>query len=130
LLNATVEQPGWRQASKLAGRAYAEVSGPVVYLGTPGSIVTTVMLNRENVLRAMDSVIASLHSMMEDIERQDSTALSQRLERARLERDQWWQDRQDSSWVSDELPKAKTSEASNIFGDLLRFGHIPKTERD
>lgn len=37
LINATVDQPGWREARKLAGRAYAEVSGPIVHLGEPGA---------------------------------------------------------------------------------------------
>ena len=129
LVNVATEQPGWRQASKLAGRAYAEVSGPIAF-GSPGALSTTAMLNSENVLRVLDSVIASLQNLREDIERQDNQALSQRLERARFAREQWWQERQDSSLVPDELPKAKPSEASNIFGDLLRFGQIPKTDRE
>ncbi len=61
LLNATIDQPGWREARKVAGRAYAEASAPIAHLANePESLGAASILNRENLLRLLDSAIASL----------------------------------------------------------------------
>ena len=126
MLNATVDQPGWREARKLAGRAYAEVSGPIEHLGEPGALASTVMLNRENVVRVLDSVIASLNKLRKDIAGEDAESLNNRLERAREGRNEWWKARQAAEWVLEETPRVKTNAASDVFGSLLRFGRRPK----
>jgi prephenate dehydrogenase len=126
LLNATVDQPGWREARKLAGRAYAEVSGPIGHLGEPGALASTALLNREHVLRVTDSVIAALQSLRKDIENKNSEALSERLERARKGREIWWQQRRAADWAAEQIPRVKTSAASDVFGNLLRFGRRTK----
>lgn len=131
LLNATVDQPGWREASKLAGRAYAEVSGPIVHLGEPGALTSTAMSNRENVLRVLDSVIASLQALRDDIHRESADSLTERLERAREGRERWWNERQQANWDMEGRPKIETgSAASTVFGDLLRFGGKPRVKSD
>lgn len=126
LLNATVDQPGWREARKLAGRAYAEVSGPIVHLGDPGALASTALLSREHVLRVTDSVIAALQSLRTDIENKNYEALSGRLERARKGREIWWRQRRAANWAAEQIPRVKTSAASNVFGNLLRFGGRPR----
>jgi prephenate dehydrogenase len=131
LLNATIDQPGWREARKMAGRAYAEVSGPIVHLGEPGALTSIAMLNRENMLRVLDSVIASLQTLRDDIHREDAEVLTERLERARKGRERWWKERQDANWAAEGRPKIeRASAASSIFGNLLRFGGRPRTEDD
>ncbi len=131
LLNATVDQPGWREARKIAGRAYAEVSGPIVHLGEPGALTKLALLNRESMLRVLDSVIASLKKLRDDIRDEDADKLTERLERARKGRERWWQERQEADWSSEGRPKLdKRSAASSIFGDLLRFGGKPRTDDD
>ena len=131
LLNATVDQPGWREARKLAGRAYAEVSGPIVHLGEPGALASMAMLNRENMLRVLDSVIASLQTLRDDVHHKDAETLTERLERARKGRERWWQERQEGDWAAEGRPKIdKASAASSIFGDMLRFGGKPRAKDD
>lgn len=122
LLNATVDQPGWREARKLAGRAYAEVSGPIEHLSEPASLALTAQLNRENMLRVLGSVIASLETLHRDIQEENYTALSKRLERARKGRDRWWHERQEANWAFENRPKADVSAGSSLFGNLLRPG--------
>ncbi len=129
LLNATVDQPGWREARKIAGRAYAEVSGPIVHLGEPGALTSTALLNRENMLRVLDGVIASLHKIRDDIDHEDADKLIQRLERAQKGRQRWWKERQEANWAAEGRPKIeRESAASSIFGDLLRFGGRPRRD--
>mgnify|MGYP002640106821 FL=1 len=130
LLNATVDQPGWREARKLAGRAYAEVSRPIARLGNSTLIASTAMLNRENMLRVLSSVIASLQALREDIQHEDYDALTERLERAREGREQWWQDRQDANWGSEDRPHLEKSAATSIFSDMLRFGGKPPRRKE
>jgi prephenate dehydrogenase len=131
LLNATVDQPGWREARKFAGRAYAEVSGPIMHLGEPDALSSMVMLNRENVVRVLDSVIASMQVLREDIKNEDDQALTKRLARARAGRERWWQERQEANWALEGRPKIETgSAASSIFGNLLRFGGKQRTDDD
>ncbi len=131
LLNATVDQPGWREARKIAGRAYAEVSGPIMHLGEPGALTSLAMLNRENMLRVLDSVIASLKKLRDDIRDEDTDKLTERLERARKGRERWWQERQEGNWAAEGRPKIDNrSAASSIFGDLLRFGGRPRADDD
>ncbi|MBL7162007.1 MAG: prephenate dehydrogenase [Anaerolineales bacterium] len=127
LLNATVDQPGWREARKMAGRAYAEVTGPIVHFGDPGSLTSIALLNRENILRVLDGVIASLQILREDINREDAEMLTERLERAQKGRERWWKERQEGDWAAEGRPKIeKSSAASSIFGDMLRFGGKPR----
>ena len=86
LLNATVEQPGWREGRKVAGRSYAEVSAPIMYPTEPKTLTTAAMLNRENVIRVLDSVVASINAMRKDLLDEDAQLLEERLIRAQIGR--------------------------------------------
>lgn len=130
LLNVTQEQPSWRDARKLAGRAYAEVSGPVAHLGPPEALVTMAMANQDNTLRILDSVIAVLQSLREDIANQSQDNLVEKLSQARTGRDVWWRERQGAEWMLEDLPPSRTSAASDVFGNLLRFGRRTRQEED
>jgi prephenate dehydrogenase len=130
LINATVDRPGWQEARKLAGRAYAEVSGPVVHLGDPSALTSTVLLNRENVLRVLDSVIASMQTLREDIYEENSETLIDRLERAHHGREHWWRERKEAHWPFEGRPEIKSSFASDVFSNLLRGGRKPRLDKD
>lgn len=119
LLNATIDQPGWREARKVAGRAYAEVTSPIVHLSEPKTLGRSAILSRENVIRSLDSVIASLQAMRTDLEQEDSKALESRLEQAYQGRLKWWQQRQAANWSDDNSPTPEISSASDLFSRLL-----------
>lgn len=122
VLNATVDQPGWREGRKVAGRAYAEITQPVVEVEAPESLRASAILNRENVVRVMDSMLAALHSIRNDIEKQDAKALDERLARARRGREDWWKQRLTADWTGEENPTAELPTASEWFGRLLGMG--------
>ncbi len=63
LLNSTIDQPGWREARKVAGRAYAEVTEPIVQLSESEGLGAAAIHNRENIVRMLDSLIAALYAM-------------------------------------------------------------------
>jgi prephenate dehydrogenase len=102
LLNATVDQPGWREGRKVAGRAYFETTNPAVLLSEPEAISSSALLNREHVLRWLDSLIASLQTLRSDLVDQNVGGLEGRLQRARRARETWWQQRQAADWQAEE----------------------------
>ena len=128
LLNATLDQPGWREARKVAGRAYVEATASVAHLGEAAALSATALHSRENVLRILDNVTASLQALREDILREDAKALTQRLEHARDGRELWWQERQEADWSSDGQPKTDIPTAASVFSNLFGFGR--KKKRD
>ncbi len=127
LLNATVNQPGWREARKIAGRSYAEVTCPITHPAGAEALHQSVMLNRENVLRKLDSVIAALQAIRNDVYNEDEVALEDRLKRARQGREEWWKQRQAANWFSEEMPPSEMPRASDAFGRLIGLRRKTKT---
>ncbi|MBN2147410.1 MAG: prephenate dehydrogenase/arogenate dehydrogenase family protein [Anaerolineales bacterium] len=105
LLNITVDQPGWRDAKMLTGRAYAEVTGPIVQMGEATALVQEALLTNQHLVRALNSLIASLTHLRNDVENQNSASLQQRLEHARDGRVNWWKQRQAGNWAVQELAR-------------------------
>jgi prephenate dehydrogenase len=126
LLNATIDQPGWREGRKVAGRAYAEVTAPVTHMSEPRALGSSAMLSKENVLRAVDGVIAGLQTLRTDLENEDGPAMEKRLERAYQARLKWWSQRQEANWAVEDFPSAGSPSASDFFGRFLGFGRKNK----
>lgn len=119
LLNATVDQPGWYEARKIAGRSYAEVTSPAVMLSEPQTLSSSALVTRQNVLRVMDAMIASLQALRSDIDKEDSQALVSRLERAQRGGETWWSQRQAANWSEESIPEPELSTSSEIFGRMI-----------
>jgi prephenate dehydrogenase len=122
LVNATVDQPGWFEGRKLAGRPYAEVTGPITQMGQPSALASSALYNRENMLRILDGYISVLSNIREDIFNQDQEKLQERLQRAYESRQRWWQQRLAADWSSEQIPQSEIPTASEIFGRLLGLG--------
>jgi prephenate dehydrogenase len=128
LLDVTVDRPGWREGRKVAGRAYAEASAPMAHLANePESLGASSILNRDNLLRLLDSAIVSLEAMRDDIDAKDQTALNERLKRARAGREIWWAERQTGNWGDGEA-EAVIPETPGVFGRMFGIGKNPKTK--
>jgi prephenate dehydrogenase len=131
LLNATIDQPGWREGRKVAGRAYAEVTSPIAYFSQPKTLGKSATLNRESVIRMVDGVIATLQTLRNDIDTDDCESLEARLERARKGRELWWRQRQAADWAAEEMPASATpTGGSEFFGRLfgMRSRKKPNSE--
>lgn len=130
LLNATVDQPGWREGRKLAGRAYAEATGPLVQLSEPKTLRASVLFNRENMLRVIDGTMAALQSIRSDIQDENGDALEERLDRARQGRERWWRQRQANEWAGPEATASvELPTTSEVFGRLFGLGRKPKDKK-
>lgn len=123
LLNVTIDQPGWREARKIAGRGYAEVTAPVGELDDPAALCSAALYGSENVVRVLDSLVAALQSIRHDIQQGQRETLTERLERAASGRERWWKERQKADWAGEELPQTnEPARPSSVLGNLLGFG--------
>ncbi len=101
LLTATVDQPGWREARKLAGRPYADATALVDHLtDSPASLGAATTLNRESVVRMLDVYMAALRGLRDAIQAGDAAEVTARLEQAVKNRQVWWKQRQSGDWAA------------------------------
>lgn len=129
LVNSTFAQPGWREARKVAGRAYAEATSPMTLISQAESLASAALLNRENVSRVIDGIIASLQAIRKDLQSEDQVMLEERLARARNGRINWWMERQSSNWLNEETDTTgEMPKSSDIFANLLGIRRKPKNQ--
>jgi prephenate dehydrogenase len=119
LLEATVDQPGWREGRKLAGRAYAGATGPVAFQDSAGALRDAALHNRENVVRVLDDLIASLQALRQDISSSDAKSLGQRLEQVRKSRQTWLDQRLAADWLNTDTEQAELPSLGEYWQRML-----------
>lgn len=126
LLNATIDQPGWREGQKLAGKAYAQATQPATSMDETKEFGQGAILNRENVLRALDNLIAALQSLRTAIEARDHQTLTSLIHHARQGRETWLKHRHAGDWES--RPETEIPGSGEVFARMfgLRTGKKPK----
>ena len=63
LVNATMNQPGWHEARKLAGASVRSIhKGSVQYLDEADSYGQMALANRDNMVRVLDNLITELYN--------------------------------------------------------------------
>jgi prephenate dehydrogenase len=128
LINSTVDQPGWREARKVAGRPFAHATNPFSYADQPENLQSASMLNQENVLRVMDRMIIALQDLREDIAKNDNTKFQADLEQARARRELWWKQRWAANWAAEEIDAspAEVPKTSDMLGRFIGLGRKKK----
>jgi prephenate dehydrogenase len=99
ILNATIDQPGWQDARKVAGRAYATVTAGLAYQDEIDSLRLSALDNRKGVVHALDMTIAALRGLRDDIEKGNDDGIAMRLESALQGRKRWLSERMSAEWV-------------------------------
>ena len=131
LLNTTVDQPGWKEARKIAGRAFAEVTGPAAHLDDAEALIASAKLNKENITRKLDDTIAVLREIRQEIAQEELEKLKVRFTDAKAGVGQWLLERGRSNWLAEELPKTESSPTSaELMGNLIGFGLGRKRKKD
>jgi prephenate dehydrogenase len=124
LVNATIDQPGWREARKMPSHAYAMATEPVMHLDenlTPG---LSAMNNAENVVRMLDALMVELRDIRDALAENDTETLQNRITHAREGRELWWQQRVSADWEPKSNVRMPTG--GEMIGRL--FGMKPKTD--
>ena len=128
LLNAVVDQPGWQEARKLAGRPFAALTSALAYQDETESLGEAALLNRENVTRVLDVVIGSLQGLRDDIANGDREDVFERLDMALESHDRWLGQRLKGDW-SHEAEKVDLINLPSFWERLMGSRKRPKTEK-
>ena len=115
LLDATVDQPGWAEARKVAARPFASATAALAYHDEAKSLGEAALGNRENVLRVIDTYMVSLEKLRDGIENGDTKSVVEFLEDAVKARDRWLSERTNADWQTMEQAKPE----SQSFSDRL-----------
>jgi prephenate dehydrogenase len=98
LLNATVDQPGWQESRKVGGRAYAAVTAGLAYQDDIDALQLAALEDRENIVRLLNTLIAALGGLRDDISNADEEGIAARLEQALEGRNRWLRERLEADW--------------------------------
>ncbi len=99
LLNATVDRPGWGEARKIAGRAYAETTRAILHQEGAASLTEAALANRQVVSYKLDEMIASLQQIKSALDAEDKDALLEQLTNAEESRENWLEERLAADWL-------------------------------
>lgn len=128
LVNVTTEQPGWREARKLAGPTYAITTQAVAQMNETKEFGKTALLNTANVTRMLDQVINELQQLRQAIEEKDVELLHDRIEHARLARQEWLAQRHHADWEPRSNQGVSMPTGGEVIGRL--FGIRPRKDKD
>lgn len=117
MLNAIVNQPGWDDARKLAGRPFATLTSAVAYQDGFESLTEAALLNQKNVTRVLDTIIGTLSDLRQDIAEGNREGVSERIEQALTGRERWLAARLSGDWLQREKPNL--SEIPSIWERML-----------
>jgi len=119
LIEATINQPGWQEARKVAGRNYASVTGPIQAVRELKSLAGEAIYARQNATRLLDNLIQVLLELREEIEQQDFDALENSLTHSLEGRAAWWQQRQSASWATEGVRMDEVQTSRDMLGRLI-----------
>ncbi|MDD5370213.1 MAG: prephenate dehydrogenase [Anaerolineaceae bacterium] len=127
-LNATTEQPGWREARKLAGLDYASASTAILNLPESEDLGQSLLLNPDNTIRMIDALSEALADLRQAIADQDKAALTERLDHARKSRALWIKQRNVANWGPESNPQSGGS-AGSVFSRWIGIRRPGKERR-
>jgi prephenate dehydrogenase len=124
LLEATVDQPGWADGRKLAGRPFVGVTGGMAYYDDPESVKAAALANPTAVVHALDVLMAALRGLRDDIANGDAESVGERLHSAFDARERWLDERSGAEWLTEggtaqELPNVGEQVMQMFFGSRI-----------
>jgi len=127
LLNATLGQPGWQEARKMAGRSYAIATSGVAYQDEVEALCMASLQDRANVVHALDVMIAAMRGLRDDIEKGNQDDVAERLESALHGRQRWLHERLTADWL--EPPRSGVVDIPSFMERLLGSAIARKPSR-
>lgn len=119
VLLATLDQPGWSDAKKLASKAYAQTTDTIQFFNELVNPSAEFFTNRENALLALDGLTAALATLREQLASNDSRRLDAVLLDLKEGQAEWSDLRASGNWDQadrDEMEKPG-SMLKRMFGD-------------
>jgi prephenate dehydrogenase len=113
LLDATINQPGWSDARKIAARPFATAAAASIYHDEAKSLGEAALGNRASVVRTIDAYMESLQRLRDAIENADARSVHEYLENVVKAHEHWLAERTKADWQTVE------SMESQSFGERL-----------
>jgi prephenate dehydrogenase len=129
LLDATVDQPGWAEARKVAARPYASATAALAYHDEAKSLGEAALGNRENVLRMIDAYMTSLQKLRDGISEGDNKSVIEFLEDAVKARDRWLSERTNADWQRMEQVQADAQSFGDKLGRMFLGNMMDRTKK-
>jgi prephenate dehydrogenase len=122
LIDATVSQPGWTEARKVAARPYATVTAAMAYHDEAKSLSDAALADSVNTVRMIESYIASLMKIRDSISNSDTEGLTTLLEDAVKSRDLWLNERTKADWAGASKDKMDSQTFGEKFNQMFLGG--------
>jgi len=120
LLNATMEQPGWQEARKVASRVYFAATSALTGQEDTEALQMLTLHDRENVVHGLNAMILALADLRDDIEDAKEGSLKARLKKAQDGRQNWLNERSAANWMEMKtVPVEKISVKERLFGTMF-----------
>jgi prephenate dehydrogenase len=116
LLQTICQEPGWREARKLAGHVFGMTTAPLAEQAA--SQRAQAFLNAEHLLPRLDALVRQLAQLGQWIEQKDADSLEQAFEQASLLRRRWLVDRARGEW-EEEITELLLPGALDALGNLI-----------
>jgi prephenate dehydrogenase len=129
LVEATTSQPGWGEARKMAGQAYARVSYPLLDPLETEFFGQAALLNKANTVRVLDNAIAALQSLRKAVADENEEELSRRIRSAIEARTIWQMQRQKGDWGAAVTSSEPLPTSADILGRLVGWRGKPKNKK-
>jgi prephenate dehydrogenase len=127
LLKTTQETPGWREARKIASRAYSQVTNPLSQDEITGALAAALQNNRENTTRVIDDLIGVLLEIRDMTDTASQEELEVYFRKVQKNRDLWLDDRKKGNWIETPQPEYKRR---GMLAQLLGFRPRKKPQED
>ncbi len=118
LVKASLDQPGWAEARKVAGKPFALAAQTLDETGGARSLAQALAANRDNVLRLLDELTGELKDLRAEVAQGNTVALEARLEKAYKGQQTWRGQRLKGEWETKQKPPALPS-AGDMLGRLI-----------
>lgn len=119
LLKISLDTPGWREARKVAGKAYTQVSNSLTQLDAPGALAASLIYNQENTTRLLNDLIRTLVEFRDLTDTPGQKALTEMFTKLQEDRGLWWDERRLSRWIGAEMSEIPKQ---SLLKQLLGIG--------
>lgn len=126
LLKTSLDAPGWREARKVAGKPYYQLTNAFGQDELPDALASSLINNQENTTRLINDLIRALIEIRDLSDSTGKGELEESFTKLQQGRDLWLADRKEGKWI--EKPKIETRQVG-ILSQLLGF-RGPKPPRE
>jgi len=127
LLKTSQDAPGWREARKIASRAYSQTTNSLAQDEITGALAAAVESNRENTSRVIDDLIRVLIEVKDLAENASQEESEKYFRQVQKNRDLWLDDRKKGNWIETPQPDYQRR---GMLSQLLGFKERKKFQED